>query len=124
MPFFDSKSLYKREFFEGVTIFKSGDEAKEAYLIEKGTVQICREENGIKQEVALLGPGAIFGEMALIKKHEHTCMAIAQEKSLLVVIEEKTIKEKLKNTDPLIKALLHLVVERLYSANDKNAKTI
>ena len=119
MSLFDDKSLNKREYIEGVNIFESGGTSSEAYLIEAGKVDIYREEDGTRHEIASLGPGDIFGEMALIRKQPHTSFAVAAEKTLVVIITQDMIDEKLESTDPLIKALVHLFIKRLYRSNDE-----
>lgn len=119
MSLFDDKSLNKREYIDGVTVFESGDDAKEAYLIEDGEIQIYRKEDGVRHEIATLGPGDIFGEMALIKKQKHTSYAVASKKTLVVIITAGLVDEKLKDTDPLIQALVHLFIKRLYRSNDE-----
>lgn len=116
---FDDKSLNKRQYIEGVSVFEGGDDALEAYLIEEGEVKIFRKENGVRHDIAVLGPGEIFGEMALVKNMQHTSSAIATKQSLLVVITKDMIQEKLKESDPLIKGLIHMFIRRIYQANDE-----
>ncbi|MCB9996031.1 MAG: cyclic nucleotide-binding domain-containing protein [Rhodospirillales bacterium] len=117
--FGDDKSLLKRQYLEGTTIFKSGDAADEAYLIEEGEVHIYRQENGVRHNLAVLGPGDIFGEMALVTNQDRTSTAEAGKKTLLVIITKQQLNEKLENSDPLTKALVHMFIKRLYRSNDE-----
>ncbi len=119
MSTFDDKTLMKRQYLEDVVIFEDGDSADEAYLIEEGSIQIYRKENGVRHDIATLEEGEIFGEMSLITGKKHTSYAVATEKTLLVLITEKTIEEKLKDSDPLIQALVHLLIKRIYRSNDE-----
>ncbi len=124
MPLTDDKSLLRRQYIEDVTIFESGDEAVEAYVIEEGGVQIYRKEDGVRHDLATLGPGDIFGEMALIKKSNRTSFAVATERTVVAIVTKELLEEKMQNSDPLIKALVHLLVKRLYRSNDeKQGKT-
>src|SRR5688572_2497779 len=51
----------------GDVIFKEGDVGDKLYLILEGRVRISREVSGMGEEaLAILGPGAAFGEMSLI----------------------------------------------------------
>jgi CRP-like cAMP-binding protein len=119
MTFFDDKSLKKREFMEGITIFEMGDVAEEAYLIEEGEVQIYRKKYGIKHKIATLGAGEIFGEMALIRNQKRTSSVVATKNTRIILISKETIKRKLKEADPLIQAIVHTNIRRLYKYNDE-----
>ena len=120
MSILDDKTLIKRQYLEGVTIFKTGDEAKEAYLIAKGEVKIYGDEDDIKTEIATLGEGDIFGEMSLIKNKTRSADAVATIRTNLVVISNKTLQEKMEQADPLISALIHMLVQRVYALNKTN----
>ena len=61
-------SLFTIEGYEaGEAIISQGDPADRAYFIQKGQVEIVREERGTQTRVATLGPGQHFGEIALLK---------------------------------------------------------
>lgn len=119
MSFFGDKSLKKRQYIEGVTVFSADDDAKEAFLIEDGEIEIYRENEGSRQEIATLGAGEIFGEMALIRNKKHTSFAVAAKRTLLVVITEEILMEKLEKADPLIKSIVYMYIKRIYQSNDE-----
>ena len=51
----------------GTKIFQHGDAGDKLYLILEGRVRISREVPGMGEEaLAVLGPGEVFGEMALL----------------------------------------------------------
>ncbi len=51
----------------GTKIFQHGDAGDKLYLILEGRVRISRDVPGMGEEaLAVLGPGQIFGEMALL----------------------------------------------------------
>lgn len=114
----NDETLIKRQYLEDVSIFKAGEEAQEAYLIEEGEVLIFKGEEGDETEIARLQQGDIFGEMALIKKTAHKSNAKAIQRTVLVVINKDVLEEKMQATDPLIGALLHMFVNRLYKSNE------
>lgn len=116
----DDKTLVRRQYIEDVSIFEAGDVAEEAFLIEEGEIRIFKEEDGIKHEIAVLGEGEIFGEMALIKNTSHTANAVATKRAVLIIITQKALKEKLEEADPLIAALIHMFVKRIYKSNENN----
>lgn len=59
--------LVLREYTKGDVVFYEGDPGQSMYLIESGQVEIVvRGSNRNEEVVATLGPGAFFGEMALL----------------------------------------------------------
>jgi hypothetical protein len=66
-----------RKFRAGDVLFRPGDPSECAFLIESGQVEILRGDDGRADRVALLGPGEVFGEMALIEERPHALTARA-----------------------------------------------
>ena len=116
------KIVVRKEFFEGVSIFKEGDVALEAFIIEKGEVEVFRTEDGVKKTIAILGEGETLGEMALIKGINHSSSAVAPTKTRLAIISKRIMDEKLEQCDPLIKSMLHRFTDRLYQSNKDKFK--
>lgn len=57
------------EYAPGEDIIGQGDPADRAYFIQRGEVEVIREEGGKRTRVAQMGPGSYFGEMALLRPH-------------------------------------------------------
>ncbi len=56
-------------------IFREGDVGRQFFAIRKGKVKIKREKSGIV--LATLGPGEVFGEMAVLDNQPRSASAIA-----------------------------------------------
>lgn len=74
-----------REFKAGDVIFRQGDDAKELFVIQRGSVEI-RLGNRVLET---LSDYAIFGEMALIDSAPRSAMAVAVSDVKLVSVGEK-----------------------------------
>ena len=118
----DDKGLRKLQYLPDVTIFEEGEDASEAYLIHEGKVRITRETDGEEVELAVLEAGDTLGEMSLIKKRPRSAKAVAVEKTLLIIITEDILNEKMGKADGLLKAIVHKLTERLYKQNDDTIK--
>src|SRR5450432_2892679 len=69
------------------TIFSEGEPGDKFYLIVEGAVRISRIVPGMGEEaLAVLRPGAYFGEMSLIDDAPRSAHALVHEKCKLFVI--------------------------------------
>ena len=104
-----SRVLERKLFYAGQKIFSEGDRGDRAYLIQNGTVQIIKNE----MPLAKLGPGELFGEMALVDDKPRMASAVAENDVSVVIISRETFNEKLSKTDPFIRGLLNIFVRNI-----------
>jgi CRP/FNR family cyclic AMP-dependent transcriptional regulator len=89
----DSDKLFERfgrEFPPGTVIFKEGDVGNEMYVIQSGKVNITKRARDQEKLLVTLGPGAFFGEMAIINNKPRSASAVVEESARLLVIGPKT----------------------------------
>jgi CRP/FNR family transcriptional regulator, cyclic AMP receptor protein len=72
-------------FSAGTTIFSEGDQPDYAYVVIKGEVELVVNGTGVET----VGPGGIFGEMALIEQKPRIASAIAGTDCRIVSIDER-----------------------------------
>ena len=104
-----------KTFVEGEKIYSHNDLSDFIYLIESGEVKIL-SKNGL--ELGLLGEGEIFGEVGHIIKSPRTVSAIATKKSLIKIIHERVLVQKMNNADPLLCAIIRGLSLRIGDANE------
>ena len=105
-------------FVQGDNLFSQGDKADAMFVIRYGSVRIYQtSEESDKIEVALLGTGSHFGEMAFIDHEARSASAICMEKTEVVRLDYTKLKEVLdKNPNVAVKfysALSHFLCGRL-----------
>ncbi len=77
-----------REVAQSTIIFREGDPADGFYVVSSGKVRIyVRHEKGIERELAILGPGESFGEIALLTGETRTATVETLEDTRLMVLE-------------------------------------
>ncbi len=99
-------------------IFSQGDKATALYVIKFGSVRIHQKSSeGDNIEVASLGTGSHFGEMAFIDSEPRSASATAIEKSEIVVLDYERLAEVLKKDKDIAlefyKELGHFLCGRL-----------
>jgi len=82
----------------GSMVCRQGDAGDSFFMITSGTVRIYRKtEEGIETELAILGPGDSFGEMALLTGAPRAASAVVSEDAELTSLSKEQFDRILKN---------------------------
>ena len=120
-----SSAFERREFGAGSIIFKEGEEASDAYLIESGTVEIAiRSKHDRRVVVNELTRGDLFGEMALIAGCKRTAAAVAVSDVCVIVVSRETFDEKLAAIDPVMGRVLSTLVKKLHLTSRRHVEEV
>ena len=113
--------LDRRVYHNGEVIFKEGEVGRPcAFLIENGKVEISKAgPNGEKMVLGSIGQGGIFGEMALIDNAPRMAKATSVATTTVIIITQTTLEQKLKRTDPFVRALFNIFVRNIRELTDK-----
>jgi CRP-like cAMP-binding protein len=108
----------------GTKIFQHGDAGDKLYLILEGKVRISREVPGMGEEaLAVLGPGQVFGEMALLDESPRSADAVVHERCRLLAIPKDGFDDLLFLHKDLayevLWSIVRMLVTRLRETNDK-----
>lgn len=76
-------------------VFNKGDMGNEAYVVMRGQIDILLEENA--KPVASVTNGQILGELAFLDPSPRTAVAIAQQASILLVIQRTAFNDLVQN---------------------------
>ncbi|MEW5822318.1 MAG: cyclic nucleotide-binding domain-containing protein [Cyanobacteriota bacterium] len=101
-------------FKKGETILVEGTPGEEAYVINKGHVEIKKQTlDDTEVVIATLGPGQIFGEMCLFDDSPRSASVYAINDLEVIVISKEEFLSYLKDTPTQIKIILELLLKRL-----------
>ncbi|ACS80099.1 cyclic nucleotide-binding domain-containing protein [Maridesulfovibrio salexigens] len=106
-----------KTFLKGDVIFREGEKGNAAYMIQSGTVNIVKNIKGKRQILATLGPGELFGEMAIISKCERVAGAEAASECVLLELTARLILLLLKKSHPTVFHLTRVLASRLARAD-------
>lgn len=119
----ENSPLAKRRVSEGDLIFMEGDPGTETFLIHTGRVELIkRGADGLFETLAELGPGQIFGEMALATNRPRAAGARAMEDCVLIAVSKGQIDAKLKAADPFVSALFRILAGNLEATVDRKSR--
>ena len=113
---------FDREVFtSGQHIFTHGDVGECAYLIEEGAVEVLVLKQDKEHRIRLMGKGELFGEVSLIDYQPRTATVRAVERTVLVPIPRKLMEGLLEKSDPVLRHLLLVILDRFRNRNDSSA---
>ncbi len=113
---------FDREIFTaGQAIFNTGDVGDCAYMIESGRVEIVILDHGKERRISTMGQGEMFGEIALIDQKPRTATVRAMERTVLVPIQRKLVDDLLAKSDPILRHLLLVILERFRGQVNKTS---
>lgn len=77
--------LHRRDYLADEIVFDEGEEGQAIYLVLEGEVVLGRQGRGEAGRIATLGPGAFFGDMALLDNLPRAAQARAGKPARLAV---------------------------------------
>jgi CRP-like cAMP-binding protein len=113
----------EQRFKFGKTIFKEGEPGNRLFIIADGEVRISRDVPGSGEEaLAVLKPGACFGEMSVLDRSTRSTDAIANTDCVLLTITRSDF-EMLLDFDrelgyKVLWSVVRLLCDRLRVTND------
>lgn len=103
-----------RTYQPGQEIFREGDPGEGLYVVREGLVEIAAFAGGQKPQVfSEVGPGDIFGEMAVIENEPRSATAIARKETTVDFVPREEMLQLLTTSPTLALALTREISRRL-----------
>ena len=93
-------------------ILTQGEESKDLYVVEAGSVAITKALGTAGVELAVLKPGSIFGEIALIRDGVRVASAVAAEECRVFRLDYRDIQSLMTGHPELADHLKELAKQR------------
>jgi len=103
------RSGESEEFEAGATIFEQGEPADRMYVVTSGSVALS--VGG--RVVETLGPGGLFGEMAVIEREPRSGTAVAETDTELVGIDKRHFWFLVQETPYFAELVMRVMARRL-----------
>jgi CRP/FNR family transcriptional regulator, cyclic AMP receptor protein len=100
-------------FTKGQVIVREGDPSGIMYVVVEGEVDIVLRDNVVNS----LGPGGIFGEMALVDHQPRSATAVAKTDCKLASIDERRFCFLIQQTPNFALSVMRVMAARLRSKN-------
>ncbi len=110
---------YGRTFAAGETIFKEGEAAGDAFLLQEGRVRLLKRVRMIERSLIVLKPGDLFGESALLDAAARNSTAVALTDGVALALDRRTFRSMLVNYPPVAIRVLEQLIRRVRDAEDQ-----
>lgn len=122
-PEFKSDEFVRR-YARGTLIFCEGEPGDELYIIQKGSVKILKIMDNNEVVLAVLKPGDIFGEMAILESKPRTACAVVYEECEVMTVNRRNFQIIVGTQPQIIARLTILLAERLWLIYKQLANTL
>src|ERR1700753_587334 len=113
-----SQVAVPRSFPAGTRVFREGDSSDACYIVSEGSFRVTREHSdGRAITLATLGPGEIFGELAMLDGDRRSASAEAITDGTLLALPATDVGGLLGRTPEIALKLVAGLVRRLRQAN-------
>ena len=107
-----------RSFPAGTRVFHEGDSSDACYIVKSGAFRVTREHSdGRAITLATLGPGEIFGELAMLDGDQRSASAEALSDGELLALPAGDVRALLSRHPEIALKLVAGLVRRLRAAN-------
>jgi CRP-like cAMP-binding protein len=110
-------------FAAGSTIFEEGDLGDCMHVLRSGAVKVVRpshDDEGVVLDV--LGPGKVFGELAVLNSSPRTATLVALADSITVVVDKQSFDQILDRHPCAVRDMLGTVARSLTFAKEELAR--
>lgn len=111
-----ANSAVEQTYQTGQLIMRQGDTGVGAFIIRSGKVEVLQKRDGTEQKLATLGPGEVFGEMALLDEFPRSATVRAVEPTTALGIQRWHFKGILESHPQIALALLPMLTRRIRNA--------
>lgn len=115
-----SQVAVPRSFPAGTRVFHEGDRSDACYIVASGSFRVTREHSdGRAITLATLGPGEVFGELAMLDHDVRSASAEALDEGELLALPASEVRALLARHPEISVKLVEALVRRLREANER-----
>jgi CRP-like cAMP-binding protein len=115
----DVFNRFRKTFQKGDVIFCEFEPGDTFYLIQAGRVQIVKIFGEIEKTVAILQPGEVFGEMAILEEAPRSATAIALDQVTALEFNQENFEVLMQGNPQIALTLLKLFTNRIHDQKRK-----
>ena len=112
-------SRYGRRFAAGTVLFRDGEPATEAFLLQDGRVRLLKQAGRMERSLRVVRPGDLFGESALLRGAARSSTAVALDDVVTLAFDHATFEQVLATSPEVAGRVLNQLIRRMRDAEDQ-----
>jgi putative ABC transport system ATP-binding protein len=93
-------------------LIRQGEVGDKFYLIKKGSVDVLVDDGTASRLTATLGPGEVFGEVALLEDKPRNATVIAKDELEVYTLDKPGFRQALAASEPMREELIKVFCQR------------
>lgn len=118
------RNEFNRTYQKDTMLFAEEEPGDELFIIQKGAVKIVKIVNDNEVLLAVLKPGDIFGEMALLEAKPRAASAIAFDNCHVLAVNRANFQQMISTQPQIIAKLTTLLADRIWFIYKQLANTL
>lgn len=110
---------YGRPFVQGDILFREGEPATHAFLLQQGRVRLLKRVRMVERSLSVLRPGDLFGEGAILDGVLRMSTAVALSDGILLALDRAALRSIVERFPSLADRIIAQLVRRLRDAEDQ-----
>jgi CRP-like cAMP-binding protein len=110
---------FGRTFLAGDALFREGEPAREAFLLQEGRVRLVRRVRAVDRSFNVLRQGDLFGESALVDETPRQSTALALTEGVALAVDRQTFGSLLQHHPFVATRILEQLIRRVRDAEDQ-----
>ena len=112
-------SAASKQLNKGDILFREGDPSDACYVVKSGKISITKVKGNAEIELANLGPGQMFGEMAFFDNKPRSAGAKASADATVIILPFTSLTQQFQTFPQWLKAMVKTINDNLREANKR-----
>lgn len=114
----------RRAYPAGATVVREGEPGDVAYIVLTGRCEVRKSmPGGDEQVLKEMGPGDVFGEMAILTEGPRTATVVAVEDATLLIVSPSALEAEMTTLKPWMATLLRSLAVRFRDIDTRTRST-
>jgi eukaryotic-like serine/threonine-protein kinase len=113
----------RSSFHPGDAIVREGEPGSAAYILVEGRCEIRKDTPNGTQTLQTIGPGTVFGEMAILTQGPRTATVVAIEPTTVLVVTSQVLEQEMAALKPWMATLLKSLATRFRDVDTQARNT-
>jgi CRP-like cAMP-binding protein len=115
-------NILGKQYKDGEVIFRQGDQGDQIYIVQDGLVEVIREHDSVGYQIAIVGKGEFFGEMAVFQRARRAATVRALGSARVITIDRADFLRRIREDPSLVFHLADVMSARIRQLDQQVAE--